>query len=77
MRSGLNGASKPRNPYLAREAPSFTKPQPSKFTGGCFGDVRRTGRGVLPAEKEASIGGKRRTLRAWAKPPRRSVVTRS
>ena len=33
MRSFLNGERQPRNPYLAREAPSSAKPEPSKFAG--------------------------------------------
>jgi hypothetical protein len=32
MRSGLNGESKPRTPYVARDAPSSIKPQQSKST---------------------------------------------
>src|SRR5436305_9963667 len=36
MRSGRNGASKPRNPYPAGQAPNSAQPQPSKVAGNCM-----------------------------------------
>jgi hypothetical protein len=36
MRSGLNGESKRRTPYVAGEAPGSAKPQPSKVAGTCM-----------------------------------------
>jgi len=44
MRSGPSGASKPRNPYLTREAPSCVKPQQSskeKMVGARVGEALR------------------------------------